>query len=327
MCCYCPGTGKLFDSRSDWYEHEREIHRREWVCSSHGAFTSASLFRHHLENDHHGSLLDDQTRLRFMIDRAEQTIQSEQSCPLCGKDGLSPRGLRGHLGRHMQQIALFILGPGEEDDDEDVGCGDVDGDEDEDDDDDEEEGEVKEDDLIQEQETRGSEEEEAHLPEEQQRLLNVEPLQSTKDEGILFQTEQNNSDEIWRIHHTGEFTVCGDCWSRIVEPTPYSEYFDLIVKENGDKHKCDLEQEEWKQLWERRYRLWDFGEFLKMVGLKHKLEEIRLEKADTVEEMREKSVRRGLFPDERRRFRNLLALVEKEEGDVKYSLDRMFFTI
>jgi hypothetical protein len=83
------------------------MHRREWYCSLHGPFSTSAKFQQHLLSDH--SDLDSMAQSRVVVDRAERTIQSEQSCPMCGKEHLSPRGLRTHLGRHMQQVALFVL--------------------------------------------------------------------------------------------------------------------------------------------------------------------------------------------------------------------------
>jgi hypothetical protein len=58
-----------------------------------------------------------------MVDQNERAIESEQLCPLCGEK-FQPKHLQKHLGRHMEQIALFVV-PGsfeeEVDDNEDEG--------------------------------------------------------------------------------------------------------------------------------------------------------------------------------------------------------------
>lgn len=46
--------------------------------------------------------------IEFVIQRCEGTIQAEQNCPLCSEAFL-PTALRGHLARHLQEVALFAL--------------------------------------------------------------------------------------------------------------------------------------------------------------------------------------------------------------------------
>ncbi|KAF8253413.1 TPR-like protein [Wilcoxina mikolae CBS 423.85] len=97
----CPKQNHLFDSRNEWFEHEQELHRKEWYCNSCGKiFASCTDFGEHLRQVH--------PRLQTAVDRCEQTIQSEQPCPLCSTSYL-PGRLQRHLARHMQQIALFVL--------------------------------------------------------------------------------------------------------------------------------------------------------------------------------------------------------------------------
>ncbi|KAF8536480.1 hypothetical protein BDD12DRAFT_912112 [Trichophaea hybrida] len=102
----CPKQNHLFDSRHEWFEHEQELHRKEWYCNSCGKiFTSSTDFGEHLRKSHPG--------LQTAMDRCERTIQSEQPCPLCPASCL-PGRLQKHLARHMQQTALFVPRPCED---------------------------------------------------------------------------------------------------------------------------------------------------------------------------------------------------------------------
>ncbi|KAI5801072.1 hypothetical protein FPQ18DRAFT_65659 [Pyronema domesticum] len=49
VCTYkeCPQASHLFERRHDWFHHERDIHRREWICEygcRNGVFTSQKSF-------------------------------------------------------------------------------------------------------------------------------------------------------------------------------------------------------------------------------------------------------------------------------------------
>jgi len=54
-----------------------------------------------------------------MVNRCERPIQSAQKCPLCAEE-LLPNRLQRHLGKHLQQVALFVL-PRPEINDENLG--------------------------------------------------------------------------------------------------------------------------------------------------------------------------------------------------------------
>lgn len=73
---------------------------------------------HHLSERHRE--IDPGMQSEIMADRCERAIQSAQPCPICKVD-YSPRDMKSHLGRHMQQLAIFALPKKTEDtDDEDA---------------------------------------------------------------------------------------------------------------------------------------------------------------------------------------------------------------
>ncbi|CCX34318.1 Similar to Serine/threonine-protein phosphatase 6 regulatory ankyrin repeat subunit A; acc. no. Q505D1, partial [Pyronema omphalodes CBS 100304] len=112
----CQQGSHLFGSRHEWFNHERDTHRREWHCNiCDKALPSTEQFRQHLVKKHKLTLSPGDHHI--VIDRAERSVETKQNCMLCRQEFL-PRRLRSHLGRHMEQIALFIL-PGSSDDAED----------------------------------------------------------------------------------------------------------------------------------------------------------------------------------------------------------------
>lgn len=61
---------------------------------------------HHLRVTHPS--IDPGKQSDAVVDRCERAIQSGQPCPICNVEFM-PRQLQSHLGRHMQQLAIFAL--------------------------------------------------------------------------------------------------------------------------------------------------------------------------------------------------------------------------
>ncbi|KAL8962304.1 MAG: hypothetical protein Q9193_001271 [Seirophora villosa] len=116
----------LFESREQWFNHELEEHRREWICNTcQQYFPSIDLFKDHMCTEHHGSFTPNQ--LQALATRAARPMHRilASACPLCdypavnrGKLNARPdedpitvpiRTFRNHLGRHLEQLALFVL--------------------------------------------------------------------------------------------------------------------------------------------------------------------------------------------------------------------------
>jgi hypothetical protein len=139
----------MFRSRNEWFAHELQCHRREWACQycHHKAFTSASAYSNHLESSHPAIMGNSQ--LEALLLQSEEPVDkiASNACPLCDAWGTNlnhsrqdakrlllnngevvepygtPKQFRRHLGRHMEQLALFALpireGDGLEDDSSD----------------------------------------------------------------------------------------------------------------------------------------------------------------------------------------------------------------
>jgi hypothetical protein len=134
----------MFRSRNEWFVHELQNHRRHWICVLCATyFNNRTLFSDHLEIKHQVSTSDPQFgALILQSEEAVDTIPAD-ACPFCDEweetlmdpkhdarraflnDGqdVKPYGtlkqFRRHLGRHMEQLALFALPMAENEDPED----------------------------------------------------------------------------------------------------------------------------------------------------------------------------------------------------------------
>ena len=129
----CAKADAMFESRSEWYTHELQFHRREWVCGEQGhkVHSSRSSFESHLRQYHHNGLSEAQ--LPTYVKSCERPSRAETiQCPLCTEDTLivgdetqEPTIRRGpkyvlarifkrHLGRHLERLGLFAISSTEE---------------------------------------------------------------------------------------------------------------------------------------------------------------------------------------------------------------------
>jgi hypothetical protein len=125
----------MFRSRNEWFAHELQCHRREWVCQfcQHDAFPTAEMFSNHINSTHSAALAH--SKIEAMILQSEEPVTRipPDACPLCNEweTGIrdstqgskmlrlneskivkrfgTPKQFRRHLGRHMEQLALFAL--------------------------------------------------------------------------------------------------------------------------------------------------------------------------------------------------------------------------
>ncbi|RDL39878.1 uncharacterized protein BP5553_04218 [Venustampulla echinocandica] len=135
VCTFQECATRMFRSRNEWFTHELQCHRREWVCQfcQHDAFPTAEMFSKHVVSKHPAILAG--SKIEAVILQSEEPIARipVNACPLCNEwethlcdskqdskrlllnDGEivepygTPKQFRRHLGRHMEQLALFAL--------------------------------------------------------------------------------------------------------------------------------------------------------------------------------------------------------------------------
>jgi hypothetical protein len=129
---------KLFADRQMWFTHELQNHLVEWRCCfcSHLPQQTVEKFQDHVRKKHRDQFSDDQ--LPALVKFCQQPLDrlSPTACPFCDEweaalweanthvspdDDLvvTPRQFRHHVGRHMEQLALFAIPRGYKEDDDD----------------------------------------------------------------------------------------------------------------------------------------------------------------------------------------------------------------
>lgn len=124
----CPTSSQMFESRTSWFNHEMDLHRKQWQCNTtgHPAYSEESAFRRHLAEQHKDWISGSQSQ--SIINSCEQRrIPEYTECPFCrvpreisddtnslddigGDPKMIPAAkLKQHLAQHMERLALFTL--------------------------------------------------------------------------------------------------------------------------------------------------------------------------------------------------------------------------
>ena len=125
----CPTNHTMFATRHEWFNHELHSHRREWFCSlCNQTFKTKDACEHHMEQRHLEGLTEGQ--LSALVDMCERPVEviPATACPLCDWDtiwrsrgavaeqtpfpdtiNVTAKAFRAHVGRHLEQLALFAL--------------------------------------------------------------------------------------------------------------------------------------------------------------------------------------------------------------------------
>lgn len=116
VCTFNDCTDDLFRTRHEWFRHELEFHRRQWICHlCKSSFTRPSLIESHFREAHPGRIADD--RVQATVSRASRPLEniSSSSCAFCD-DWKMPPGktdetmeLCRHVGRHQEHLALDAI--------------------------------------------------------------------------------------------------------------------------------------------------------------------------------------------------------------------------
>ncbi|KAI5816883.1 hypothetical protein BZA77DRAFT_311257 [Pyronema omphalodes] len=116
----CPlPQSHLFSSRTEWIEHEFSVHRivLSWVCIKDCGqeFENEEHFKGHLKDTHLGPAATDSevNDIAWKCQRKNPLPATQETiCPLCRETiPETKRSIRQHLGRHMEEISLFVVPP------------------------------------------------------------------------------------------------------------------------------------------------------------------------------------------------------------------------
>lgn len=113
LCTFedCASSSEMYESRRKWYGHELQHHRRWFSCNGHceRVFPSADLLVAHMKDTSSGKIVDTQVPMLIRMSTVPIDRSAESSCPLCLSVIAGSNQFRKHLGRHMEEIALFAL--------------------------------------------------------------------------------------------------------------------------------------------------------------------------------------------------------------------------
>ena len=119
----CVSSEETYESRHRWFSHELQQHRQCWTCSSHCSreFRSREEFKQHIRRYRPGGVSTAQIPL--YVDSAAvalDQVDAESICPLCNIELQGTAQIEKHLGRHLEEIALFALPQNDSDSENDV---------------------------------------------------------------------------------------------------------------------------------------------------------------------------------------------------------------
>jgi len=113
MCTFenCATPNEMYDGRRQWFNHELQKHRRSWTCHGHcnQTFTSDDELAKHIRKYFPGHYSDAQIPVLAEMWAGQMDRHAESSCPLCGDRVAGSVQMQKHLGRHLEEVALFAL--------------------------------------------------------------------------------------------------------------------------------------------------------------------------------------------------------------------------
>ena len=123
MCTFenCATPHEMYEGRRQWFNHELQKHRRSWRCHGHcnQTFSSEDALAKHVRKHLSGQYTDVEIPVLVEMWAGQIDMDAEFPCPLCCDRIAGTIQLQKHLGRHLEEIALFALPSNETESDED----------------------------------------------------------------------------------------------------------------------------------------------------------------------------------------------------------------
>ncbi|KAK6416297.1 hypothetical protein LTR95_017477, partial [Oleoguttula sp. CCFEE 5521] len=135
ICTFEDCNTGLFEDRDAWWQHELDIHRRQWSCQScqGKTFDTAAALQKHLRVAHDAAALPDDLLAQIAAASSSPMLEVAASdCPLCDdfdsvirqeaaklqisipdhhQIKVPLKRFQQHLGYHLEQLALFAVPP------------------------------------------------------------------------------------------------------------------------------------------------------------------------------------------------------------------------
>ena len=137
ICTFSACGLDRFHSQHAWFEHELLVHRSRWICSLCSAdIISSDGLKNHVKQQHQGLVSSPQLSAFVGQSRRPVDCVKPSECPFCDDSWaqadsnhtsreevlvVSLDQFRQHLGKHLQQVALFSLPRLSQDHDQSLG--------------------------------------------------------------------------------------------------------------------------------------------------------------------------------------------------------------
>ena len=107
----CDLREQTFESRHQWFYHELKSHRQRWICRGHcdQVFAAQNHFEDHVRASRPHGISPKQISTYLDICEISIGATDEAQCPLCHDLLRGPKQVEKHIGRHMEEVALFAL--------------------------------------------------------------------------------------------------------------------------------------------------------------------------------------------------------------------------
>jgi hypothetical protein len=103
----CELQDHFFTDRTQWWQHETEVHRFAWHCNTrhHQSYDDQERFIYHMQ-EAHSTLFTSQQLCELKSVFRSPSTKAAGVCNLCFRRS---ENLKSHVSRHLQRIALFAL--------------------------------------------------------------------------------------------------------------------------------------------------------------------------------------------------------------------------
>ena len=116
----CTESNADFDRRHLWQAHISQYHWRLWSCpfkcDGGRGFPTASELKTHLTHQHMPNVPEEQLDAVTALGEKAAANETSNTCSVCGHTVVGLKPYIKHVGRHLEQLALFAL-PRVEDED------------------------------------------------------------------------------------------------------------------------------------------------------------------------------------------------------------------
>ncbi|KAJ3541543.1 hypothetical protein NM208_g4558 [Fusarium decemcellulare] len=107
----CTGSSMGFDRRHQWQSHVSQQHWQSWFChfKCQEAFESQEALKYHLSQKHLQTATEEHLSAISALAKKPTPESLAKECPLCHHKTTGLKAYVKHVGRHLEELALFAL--------------------------------------------------------------------------------------------------------------------------------------------------------------------------------------------------------------------------